>query len=933
MRATNAGGSSWGTPVTVDATANVGQYTSTMIVNGNPAISYYDVTNGTLKYVRANNADGSSWAAAITVDNAANVGRYSRLAIIDGNPAISYYDVTNGNLKYVRASDASGSTWGTPVTVDATNDVGQYTSLFTVNGNPAIAYYDVTNADLRYVRATNSTGSTWGTPATLESSGNTGQYTSLAVVNGNPAIAYYYATGADLKYIRASDASGTTWGTAVTISTTNDIGTYSSLIIANGRPTIACKEIASGGANRLKYVTASNVNGTAWGTPVTLDATGGAYASALCVDTNIFIGYYSDGVELPSFIRGDITSFTWSGGASSTDWFTTINWEGGMIPTPTINATIPGSLSFYPNISSGTAHCKNLVLSTGATLTVSGGTVQVTDSINNSGTITATSGTIKLTGDNAQVIIAGTNSIENLELDNSAGATIASGTLNITGTYTPTDGTLTTGDNLVLKSTVSGTGRIASGSSSGGYISGNITLERYIPGKRAFRFFAHPFTSAIGLSALTDDIDITGSGGATNGFTTTSTNSPSAFWLDPSASDNSTVGNNPGWKAFTNTNGLSTNSWDAYKGVRVLVRGTKGQGLTGGTYTPSAVTLDMSGTLNQGDITINLTKGSGSDFVIVGNPFASQVNMDAVSGTNLGSSFWIWDATQGTLGGYTSYSFGSSSFNLPSFGAFTTTLTSNGSIVFQEADKTSGAGGTMFKGTGTGNTVQLRIEDSTVFWDRLLLRFDSSAFPSIDYADAREFYNPDITFYTLSTEDSMLSIDSRPYADSSVIPLGIYTTLKKTLKIVAADFDMPPGTRLFLNDNYTAKMEEITGAGFEYWFTINTDSASRGNKRFELRTLGKPATDTPTSVAQAVGFDVQFAPNPTKDRVRITCQGGNSAEPLEIIIITPSGTILRKEVIQSNSKPEISFDTYPPGVYIIEVHNGNRVVRRKISRL
>ena len=67
----------------------------------------------------------------------------------------------------------------------------------------------------------------------------------------------------------------------------------------------------------------------------------------------------------------------------------------------------------------------------------------------------------------------------------------------------------------------------------------------------------------------------------------------------------------------------------------------------------------MSGSVNQGNQTISLTKGSGTNFVLVGNPFQSQVNMDAVSGTNIGSSFYIWDANQGTRGAYTSYTYGS----------------------------------------------------------------------------------------------------------------------------------------------------------------------------------------------------------------------------------------------------------------------------------
>lgn len=35
-----------------------------------------------------------------------------------------------------------------------------------------------------------------------------------------------------------------------------------------------------------------------------------------------------------------------------------------------------------------------------------------------------------------------------------------------------------------------------------------------------------------------------------NGFTTTASNNPSAFWFDVTTADNSTAGNNPGWVAF-----------------------------------------------------------------------------------------------------------------------------------------------------------------------------------------------------------------------------------------------------------------------------------------------------------------------------------------------------------------------------------------------
>lgn len=61
--------------------------------------------------------------SSTSLDLAGNVGQFTSQAIVNGNPAISYYDVTNGDLKYVRASDASGTSWGTPVTLDIAGNV------------------------------------------------------------------------------------------------------------------------------------------------------------------------------------------------------------------------------------------------------------------------------------------------------------------------------------------------------------------------------------------------------------------------------------------------------------------------------------------------------------------------------------------------------------------------------------------------------------------------------------------------------------------------------------------------------------------------------------------------------------------------------------------------------------------------------------------
>ena len=188
-------------PLTLDSDGTVGQYNSLAVVNGYPAISYFDDSNGHLKFIQASKTDGSEWNnAPLTLDSNGTVGRYTSLAVVNGFPAISYYDFTYSNLKFIRARDTDGSDWNDPLTLVSSGNVGEYNSLAVVNGYPAISYCDESNGDLKFIKAKDADGTSWGTPLTLDNNGNVGKYTSLAAVNGYPAISYFNTTNGDLKY-------------------------------------------------------------------------------------------------------------------------------------------------------------------------------------------------------------------------------------------------------------------------------------------------------------------------------------------------------------------------------------------------------------------------------------------------------------------------------------------------------------------------------------------------------------------------------------------------------------------------------------------------------------------------------------------------------------------------------------------------------------
>ena len=67
-------------------------------------------------------------------------------------------------------------------------------------------------------------------------------------------------------------------------------------------------------------------------------------------------------------------------GSSSTDWFTTSNWDDNSIPNSTVNVIIPSGCNFYPNVTAS-SDCHDLTIQSGGSLSVSTGSIDINDDL------------------------------------------------------------------------------------------------------------------------------------------------------------------------------------------------------------------------------------------------------------------------------------------------------------------------------------------------------------------------------------------------------------------------------------------------------------------------------------------------------------------------------------------------------------------------
>jgi hypothetical protein len=574
---------------------------------------------------------------------------------------------------------------------------------------------------------------------------------------------------------------------------------------------------------------------------------------------------------------------TWTG-AFNTSWNVAGNWQCNVIPTSTTNVTIPSVLSNnYPIISIGiVGAANNLTVETDATITISGGTLQIAGiAATTGGKITAASGKVEFNGSAAQVIPANlftTNTIKDLVVTNLVGVTLnaAVRVTNTVGFGNVNYSVLNSNGFLTLVSTVSNTANVTDitnkGLNRGNKINGNVIIERYMLSKRAFRFYTAPVNSTTSLrtnwmentnnpsTSVNNNpapgygTHITAAGGNSNAFDQTNTNNPSLYTYD-----------NPThtWIAAANTSGLFT----AGNGFRLLVRGSRSVDLNNNAATPSTTTLRATGTLVTGPVVFAATGGTTGVPVLsnviggynfIANPYASSVDWASVlsTATDISETMYIFDPTitgSNGRGGYAYYnSILKAKMPLTSLvtkdiqsgqAFFVQTTGANPSLTFNETSKSTG----FLPVFRTANdvphlTVDLLLPEqvgTASAADGTGVYFSDDYSSKICNDDSYKFTNQDENIAIL--RDGMtLSIEGRKsVAGTDSVPLKIWQLTKKSYALKIAIENFSSSIQGYLEDKFFNVSTPLVAGENIIQFSITSDAASSASDRFKvvLRTL------------------------------------------------------------------------------------------------
>ncbi|WP_443938095.1 T9SS type A sorting domain-containing protein [Pedobacter sp. MW01-1-1] len=430
---------------------------------------------------------------------------------------------------------------------------------------------------------------------------------------------------------------------------------------------------------------------------------------------------------------------------------------------------------------------------------------------------------------------------------------------------------------FTLKSDATGTAYV--GNTGTTTISGTFRVERFMKGGsnslRGYRLIGSPTSISssnqkYNVLSLKQNMYITGSGGTTNGFDASPANGATVYHYKES---NKGGASNADFIPITSP---SADYFNIGEGAYLFNRGkntaTDAYGVSrfSTSVTPEDNVVYFSGELNKGNITVNLSYTASSlsnandGLNLVGNPYASTINLSSITGTSIGSSFYVLNPSTKQFSAYkngVTPTGGASQYIASGQGFFVQATATGAKINFTESLKVSqqltpsGTPKLLMSTSAAAKTVsasEIRLvmgnpADSTLK-DDIVLSFKSGG--QKEYNDLEDAYdmggNSTVFLSSMSSDQIKLAINGMPSIEENLrVPLVANSSLTGNFTLSTPDLSsIEKKWNVFLVDHFTNDSTDLTLKP-AYAFTIDRNIAATYDvKRFELVFHEKPDLTT-----------------------------------------------------------------------------------------
>lgn len=562
--------------------------------------------------------------------------------------------------------------------------------------------------------------------------------------------------------------------------------------------------------------------------------------------------------------------------------------------------------------------------------------------------------------------------VERMIVDKTGGtANGQSGTMEITTSLTMEDvGVLDAEDEVILISNATNTAVVEDSNPNA---SAKVTVQRYFPANRAFRFVSPSVNSsgtihrdwqegATGWNdTAVDDglgIHITGLGLLSGSGHSSSPGDGDQFnGLDWQPSGNPSLFEyGTDWSAVTvtddNNSSTDIDQLKVQKPYLVMVRGAR---VTGGTAfditnngSPATETiLRAKGDLLFGNTIAAPINTGGDAFSFVANPYHSQVDFNALTSSNLTPFIYYWDPNVNTRGGYVSFEkgvAGSASIIDPQTGSPSSDVNQyiqpgqaffvqnmpavSGSLSFSEVNKVNTTPQT---GVFSDNTLPMiaislsssDIDNNMTLLDGVKMLFDSNYSTQATPEDAPRFVNSDETLGIVQ-DDSVLMYDKRPEpTGEQIIPLSLtqYRNENYQFYFTKEITDV----NVVLEDTYTDVITPIV-QGTTYNFSIDESiPESIDDTRFNL--IFNPTT---FGINDNKLFGMSLSPNPATSEITFQFSSNLTEADSTVELFDITGRLISSQIL--NDTLTVNVSTLADGVYVAKVTNNGKVWNKKFIK-